>query len=218
MIFNWINIFYTEENMILCIVNTNKNVRSSEWEKSWKRTLWKLLLTIVEVIIKVKQKIVFRPKVSWQHFFETIVADIWSTVSVWRWHSSFLVHRYLTIVLLLFFLKKKAKLHLQAKITLWGPSDLATLKWGAHNLLKLQEAIVILPFVIFRASKMCQWISEGEVLSGYIQDEANFETFQIKHLSQLQRVSAFFNQNQRHLVWLQKSQRAHTKCVKEDVI
>ena len=65
---------------------------------------------------------------------------------------------------------------------------------------------------------MCQWISEGEVLSGYIQDEANFETFQIKHLSQLQRVSAFFNQNQRHLVWLQKSHRAHTKCVKEDVI
>ena len=65
---------------------------------------------------------------------------------------------------------------------------------------------------------MCQWISEGKVLSGYIQDEANFETFQIKHLSQLQRVSAFFNQNQRHLVWLQKSQRAHTKCVKEDVI
>lgn len=62
---------------------------------------------------------------------------------------------------------------------------------------------------------MCQWISEGEVLSGYIQD---FETFQIKHLSQLQRVSAFFNQNQRHLVWLQKSQREHTKCVKEDVI
>ena len=164
---------------------------------------------------KSNKKIVFRPKVSWQHL---IVADIWSTVSVWRWHSSFLAHRYLTIALLLFFLKKKAKLHLQAKITLWGPSDLATLKWGAHNLLKLQEAIVILSFVIFRASKMCQWISEGEVLSGYIQDEANFETFQIKHLSQLQRVSAFFNQNQRHLVWLQKSQRAHTKCVKEDVI
>ena len=47
---------------------------------------------------------------------------------------------------------------------------------------------------------MCQWISEGKVLSGYIQDEANFETFQIRHLSQLKRVSAFFNQNQRHLV------------------
>lgn len=107
--------FHTEENMIQCIVNTNKNVRLSEWEKSWKRTLWKLLLTIVEVIIKVKQKIVFRPKVSWQHFFETIVADIWSTVSVWRWHSSFLVHRYLTIVLLLFFLKKKSKITFTGK-------------------------------------------------------------------------------------------------------
>ena len=121
MIFNWINIFHTEENMIQCIVNTNKNVRSSEWEKSWKRTLWKLLLTIVEVIIKVKQKIVFRPKVSWQHFFETIVADIWSTVSVWRWHSSFLVHRYLTIVLLLFFLKKKSKITFTGKNNLVRP-------------------------------------------------------------------------------------------------
>ena len=136
MIFNWINIFHTEENMIQCIVNTNKNVRSSEWKKSWKRTLWKLWLTIVEVVIKDKQKkIVFKPKVSWQHFFETIVADIWSTVSVWRWHSSFLVQRYLTIVLLLFFFKKKKQNYIyRQKITLWGPSDLATLKWGAHNL------------------------------------------------------------------------------------
>lgn len=63
------------------------------------------------------KKIVFRPKVSWQHFFETIVADIWSAASVWRWHSSFLVHRYLTIVLLLFFLKK-------SKITFTGKNNL----------------------------------------------------------------------------------------------
>ena len=67
--FNWINIFHNEENMIQCIVNTDKNVRSSEWEKSWKKTLWKLLLTIVEVIIKVKQKNCFQAESFLTTFF-----------------------------------------------------------------------------------------------------------------------------------------------------
>ena len=107
--------------MIQCIVNTNKNVRSSEWEKSWKRTLWKLLLTIAEVIIKVKQKNCFQA----ESFLATF---LWNN-SCWhlihsiclKMASSFLVHRYLTIVLLLFFLKKKSKITFTGKNNLVRP-------------------------------------------------------------------------------------------------